>query len=176
MATSLAKPLAREIVLGQTTYKVVISPEGIRLTRKGARKGADLKWDTLLALGEAPNAVPRATRQSADVPTAIAADIAKEVRTATDALTRARSVLAKSASLPAALLMEVEPDSVYGRTESRTDWYIEPLLTPTEVASILRISRTAVTHLGIPTVRVAGENRYRQSEVRRYLVSHEGRY
>jgi hypothetical protein len=176
MPTSLAKPLAREIVLGGQAYKVVISPEGLRLTRKGGRKGAQLPWDTLLALGEAPEPAPRAASQVSDVPTPIAADIAKEVRTATDALARARSVLAKGASLPAALLMEADPDAVYGRTDSRTDWYIEPLLTPTEVASILRVSRTAVTHLGIPTVRVAGETRYRQSEIRRYLTSHEGRY
>jgi hypothetical protein len=176
MATSLAKPVAREIVLGDQAYKVVISPEGLRLTRKGARKGAELTWDTVLALGQAPPSAPRQATSRADVPTAIAADIAKEVRTATDALGRARAVLAKAGSVPAALLMEAEPDAVYGRADSRTDWYIEPLLTPTEVASILRVSRTAVTHLGIPSVRVAGETRYRQSEIRRYLTSHEGRY
>jgi hypothetical protein len=176
MATSLAKSLAREIVLGGQAYKVVISPNGLRLTRKGGRKGSELKWDTLLTLGQAPEPGPRAARQTSDVPTPIAADIAKEVRTATDALSRARAVLAKAGSVPAALLMEIESDAVYGRAESHTDWYIEPLLTPTEVASILRISRASVTHLGIPTVRVAGENRYRQSEVRRYLTSHESRF
>jgi hypothetical protein len=175
MATSLAKPLAREIVLGDQAYKVTISPDGLRLTRKGGRKGAALKWDTLLALGEKPEPTPRSGRQTSDVPTSIAADIAKEVRAAADALSRARDALAKAGSVPAALLMESEPDAVYGRAESRTDWYIEPLLTPTEVASILRVSRTAVTHLGMRSVRVGGETRYRQSEVRRYLMSHESR-
>jgi hypothetical protein len=176
MATSLAKPLARQITLGDLMYKVVISPDGTHLTRKGARKGAELKWDALLALGQAPEPSPRAARQQSDVPTPIAADIAKEVRTATDALSRARNVLAKAATIPAALLMEAEPDAAYGRAESRMDWYIEPLLTPTEVASILRVSRTAVTHLGMPSVRVGGEIRYRQAEVWRYLMSHESRY
>jgi hypothetical protein len=176
MATPLVKLLAREITLRDQTYKVVISPDGIRLTRKGARKGAELMWDALLALGQAPEPSPRAARQQSDVPTPIAADIAKEVRTATDALSRARNVLAKTGTIPAALLMEAEPDALYGRAEPRTDWYIEPLLTPTEVASILRVSRAAVTHLGMPSVRVGGETRYRQSELRRYLMSHESRY
>src|ERR1019366_2143557 len=52
MATSLSKPLAREIDLGDQPYKVVISPEGVRLTRKGGRKGAELKWCAILALGQ----------------------------------------------------------------------------------------------------------------------------
>jgi hypothetical protein len=177
MATTLAKPLAREVILGEQAYKVVISPDGLRLTRKGGRKGAELKWDAILALGqepESPAPVPRA--QPSDVPTPIAADIAKEVRAAIDALGRARTVLAKAGSVPAALLMEIEPDAVYGRAEPRTDWYIEPLLTPTEVASILRVSRSAVTRLGIPSVLIEGERRYRQSELRRYLTNNESRY
>ena len=177
MATSLSKPLAREIVLGDQSYKVVISPEGVRMTRKGGRKGAELKWDAILALGQESEQTPASPRaQSSDVPTPIAADIAKEVRTATDALARARSVLARAGSVPAALLMEVQPDPIYGRSESQTDWYIEPLLTPTEVASILRISRSAVARLGVPSVDIAGERLYRQSELRRYVASHETRY
>jgi hypothetical protein len=177
MSTSLAKPLAREIVLGEHAYKIVISPESVRLTRKGGRKGAELKWDAVLALGQESEPTPQTPRaQAADVPTAIAADIAKEVRTAADALARARLVLAKAGSVPAALLMEVEPDSIYGRPEARTDWYIEPLLTPAEVASILRISRSAVARLGIPNISIEGERRYRQSELRRYLTNNERRY
>jgi hypothetical protein len=177
MATLLSKPLAREIDLGDQPYKIVISPEGVRMTRKGGRKGAELKWDAILALGQVsePAPSPQCSRTS-DVPTPIAADIAKEVRTATDALARARTALSRAGSIPAALLMEVSPDVVYGRSESHTDWYIEPLLTPAEVASILRISRSAVTRLGILSVDVAGERRYRQSELRRYVAAHESRY
>jgi hypothetical protein len=177
MATSLSKPLAREIILGDQTYKVVISIEGVRMTRKGGRKGAELKWDAILALGqESEQAPPSLRAQTSDMPTPIAADVAKEVRTATDALARARGVLARAGSVPAALLTEIEPDTIYGRSESHTDWYIEPLLTPAEVASILRISRPAVARLGVPSVQIAGERRYRQSELRRYVAGHESRY
>ena len=177
MTTSLDKPLAREIVLGNQAYKIVISPNGVRLTRKGARKGGELNWDTILALGQESEPPPPSMRTPAsDVPTPIAADIAKEVRTAADALARARTVLAKAGSVPAALLMQIEPDPVYGTGEPRTDWYIEPLLTPNEVASILRVSRSAVARLGIPTVQLDGERRYRQSELRRFLSSRESRY
>lgn len=177
MATTLTKPLAREIVLGEQAYKVVISPDGLRLTRKGGRKGAEFKWDVIIALGqepESPRPVPRA--QPSDVPTPIAADIAKEVRAASDALGRARTVLAKSGSVPAALLMETEPDPIHGRAEPRTDWFIEPLLKPNEVASILRLSRSTVARLGLPSVVIEGERRYRQSELRRYLMNNESRY
>ncbi|HEY5086604.1 MAG TPA: helix-turn-helix domain-containing protein, partial [Gemmatimonadaceae bacterium] len=125
---------------------------------------------------ESEHAPPSQRPQASDLPTPIAADIAKEVRTATDALARARSVLGRAGSVPAALLMEVEPDSVYRRSEPQTDWFIEPLLTPAEVASILRISRSAVARLGVPSVDIAGERRYRQSELRRYVASHETRY
>ena len=177
MPASLAKPLAREIVLGEQAYKVVISPDGVRLTRKGGRKGAELKWDAILALGQEAEPAPLAPRAPpSDVPTPIAADVAKEVRAAIDALGRARTVLAKAGSVPAALLLETEPDTIYGRAEPRTDWYIEPLLTPNEVASILRVSRSAVVRLGIPSLLIEGERRYRQSELRRYLMNNESRY
>lgn len=55
---------------------------------------------------------------------------------AIDALGRARTVLAKAGSVPAALLMETEADPIHGRVGPRTDWFIEPLLTPNEAASI----------------------------------------
>jgi hypothetical protein len=72
--------------------------------------------------------------------------------------------------------MEVDSDPIYGRAEPRTDWYIEPLLTPNEVASILRLSRSAFARLGIPSLLIEGERRYRQSELRRYLMNHKSRY
>jgi hypothetical protein len=50
MTTPLEKPLAREIVLGDQPHKVVISPDGVRLTRRGGRKGTEMKWDAILAL------------------------------------------------------------------------------------------------------------------------------
>lgn len=129
-------------MLGEHAFKVVISPEGVRLTRKGGRKGAELKWDAILALGQEREPPPPAPRPpGSDVPTPIAADVAKEVRMAIDALGRARTVLARAGSVPAALLMQTELDPIHGRAEPRTDWFIAPLLTPNEVASILRVSR-----------------------------------
>jgi hypothetical protein len=177
MTTTLINPLARVIVLGDQAYKVVISTEGVRLTRKGGRKGAELKWDAILALGQDSMPAPHAHRvPTSDIPTPIAADIAKEVRTASDALARAKTVLASAGTVPAALLLEVEPDPIYGRPEPRTDWYIEPLLTATEVASILRVSRATVNRLEIPSISIAGDRRYRQSELRRYVTANERQY
>ena len=176
MTTLLSKPLAREVHLGDHAYKVVISEQGVRIIPKGGRKGAELKWDAILALGQEERGPAAPRTQPSDVPTPIAADIAKEVRVAADAMARARTVLARMGSVPAHLLVEIDPDPVYGRTESCTDWYIEPLLTPTEVASILRVSRSAVTRLGIPSVQIEGEHRYRQSELRRYLMNHQNSY
>ena len=40
--------------------------------------------------------------------------------------------------------MASEPDSFYGRAESRTDWYLEPLLSPTEFCLCTCISRTPI--------------------------------
>jgi hypothetical protein len=67
----------------------------------------------------------------------------------------------------------MEPDPVYGRPEQRSDWFIEPLLTAAEVASILRLSTAAVGRLRIRWISLAGERRYRQSEVRQYLTREE---
>src|SRR5688500_4214910 len=102
MTASLAKPLAREIVLGDQPYKIIISQESVRLTRKGGRKGSELKWDAILALGQEPGPAPRQPQAKLDVPTPIAADIAKEVRTASDALSRARTILSRAGNVPAA--------------------------------------------------------------------------
>ena len=126
--------------------------------------------------GRVTRQLPAVFADTSDVPTPIAADIAKEARAAIDALGRTRTVLAKAGSVPAALLMEADSDPIYGRAEPRTDWYIEPLLTPNEVASILRLSRSAVARLGIPSLLIEGERRYRQSELRRYLMNNESRY
>ena len=175
MTTHLEKPLAREVLLGDAPYKVVISPTGVRVTRKGHQRGVELSWDSIVALGETGAAVQRSEEEprSSDLPQAIAGDVAREVRVATNALERARTALAKAGTVPAALLTEMEPDPVYGRVEHRSDWYVEPLLTVAEVSSILRLSRTAVPRLPIPAIHIGGERRYRQSELRRYLAHQE---
>jgi hypothetical protein len=172
VTTPLERPLARELLLGGEPYKVVISPDGLRLTRKGHQKGVEVTWDNILALGqtaERPHADPPANRS--DLPQAIAADVAREVRAANEALARARTTLERAGTLPAALLGDVEPGPVYGRPRHDSDWFVEPLLTVAEVASILRLSRNAVMRLPINSIVLAGERRYRQSELRRYLAN-----
>jgi hypothetical protein len=175
MTTLLARPLTREILLGEDAFKVVVSPTGIRLTAKGRRKGVEVTWESILALGDGIDTVPSEYSQSrtSDLPQPVAADVAREVRVASDALGRARSVLAGAGTLPAAVLAQVEPDPVYGRQEHRSDWYIEPLLTIAELASIVRLSRSAVARLPLRSIVIGGERRYRQSEVRQYLLNQE---
>lgn len=52
MATKLDKTLKREIEIDGKAYMVAISPEGLKLTQKGFRKGQELTWQSILS-GEA---------------------------------------------------------------------------------------------------------------------------
>lgn len=56
MTEKLEKPLKRELEVGGETYVVTISPEGMKLVRKGKRKGQELAWKDLVS-GEAALAV-----------------------------------------------------------------------------------------------------------------------
>jgi hypothetical protein len=56
MTTELEKTLKRELSIGGRAYILAISPEGLKLTLKGRRKGLELQWDTLVS-GEAALAV-----------------------------------------------------------------------------------------------------------------------
>jgi len=56
MTTLLEKTLKRELSIGGRDYILAISPEGLKLTLKGRRKGLELQWDTLVS-GEAALAV-----------------------------------------------------------------------------------------------------------------------
>jgi hypothetical protein len=51
MATKLEKTLKREIEIDGQAYMVAISPEGVKLTQKGFRKGPELTWKQILATG-----------------------------------------------------------------------------------------------------------------------------
>jgi hypothetical protein len=51
MATKLEKTLKREIEIDGQAYMVTISPEGVKLTQKGFRKGPELTWRQILATG-----------------------------------------------------------------------------------------------------------------------------
>jgi len=174
MTTPLTKQVKRRVVVGEDTYNVVMEPEGVRISLKGRRHGALVAWETILALSEVDDA-PRAmiARNESDVPNAIAGEVAAEVRSARAALVRVVEKLAAIPGVPSALLSEMDPDPVYGQMEHRADWYIEPLLTPAEVASVLRVSKAAVSRLPIRWVSIAGEPRHRQSAIREYLKNEE---
>lgn len=47
MATKLEKTIKREIEMDGTAYMVTISPEGVKLTQKGFRKGREMSWRSL---------------------------------------------------------------------------------------------------------------------------------
>lgn len=47
MATKLDKTIKREIELDGQPYMVAISPEGVKLTQKGFRKGREISWKQL---------------------------------------------------------------------------------------------------------------------------------
>jgi len=52
VATRLDKTIKRELDLGGKLYTVSVSPAGVRIVPKGARKGHEMSWETLLS-GEA---------------------------------------------------------------------------------------------------------------------------
>ena len=66
-------------------------------------------------------------------------------------------------------MAQVASDPTYGRSSPQDHWFVEPLLTIVEVASILRVSTRVVRRLGLQVVRVGGEERYLQSVIRDYL-------
>lgn len=49
MATKLDKVLKREIELDGQAYIVAISPEGIKVTKKGFRKGNEISWRSVIS-------------------------------------------------------------------------------------------------------------------------------
>jgi hypothetical protein len=71
MVTLLQKTLKRELRINDSTFILTISPQSLKLTAKGRRKGYELKWEELVS-GEAALA------------TALNASIGKFAVTATD--------------------------------------------------------------------------------------------
>lgn len=49
MTTRLEKPLKREIELDGKLYTVTISPDGLKVTEKGKRKGQELSWRAIVS-------------------------------------------------------------------------------------------------------------------------------
>ncbi|HEV8599716.1 MAG TPA: hypothetical protein VGQ69_10180 [Gemmatimonadales bacterium] len=68
MTTKLEKPLKRELNIGGEPYVLIITPDGLKLTPKGKRKGLELAWSALIsgeaALATALNASLEQTRES----------------------------------------------------------------------------------------------------------------
>lgn len=52
MATKLDKPLKRELDIEGEPYMLTLSPDGLKLVKKGRRKGQELAWRDLVS-GEA---------------------------------------------------------------------------------------------------------------------------
>ena len=49
MTTPLDRPIKRELELDGTRYTVTISPEGVRVTEKGKRKGQEVTWRDIIS-------------------------------------------------------------------------------------------------------------------------------
>jgi hypothetical protein len=56
MTTRLEKTLKRELDLGGRAFIVALSPQGLKITLKGKRKGQELRWSDLVS-GDAALAV-----------------------------------------------------------------------------------------------------------------------
>jgi hypothetical protein len=98
-------------------------------------------------------------------------EVATAVRAAAAAIGTADEALTQAGALPERLTMALGGDPVQGTARQADHWFIEPLLTITEVAAILRVSTRVVRRLPIGTVPIAGEMRYLQSAIREYLKS-----
>ncbi|HET7599491.1 MAG TPA: hypothetical protein VFK09_04330 [Gemmatimonadales bacterium] len=48
MPAPLNKTIKRELDLGGQLYTVTISPEGVKIAPKGARKGREISWSDLV--------------------------------------------------------------------------------------------------------------------------------
>ena len=49
MTTPLDRPIKREIEIDGTRYTLTISPEGLKVTEKGKRKGQELTWRDIIS-------------------------------------------------------------------------------------------------------------------------------
>ena len=49
MTTPLEKPLRRAVLIDREPWVVTITPSGLKLTRKGGRKGPELAWQAIVS-------------------------------------------------------------------------------------------------------------------------------
>jgi hypothetical protein len=54
--TKLEKSLKRELMVKKQSFVLTIDPDGFKITKKGRRKGVELRWEDLVS-GEAAMAV-----------------------------------------------------------------------------------------------------------------------
>ena len=47
--TKLDKPMRREVQIGDQVYTLTIGPDGLKLVKKGRRKGLELAWTALVS-------------------------------------------------------------------------------------------------------------------------------
>jgi hypothetical protein len=48
MTTPLDRPLKRELELDGQRYTITITPEGVKVTEKGKRKGQEITWRDII--------------------------------------------------------------------------------------------------------------------------------
>jgi hypothetical protein len=60
MPAKLDKTIKRELALDGKLYTVTISPDGVKVTPKGARKGTEISWSTMLGSDAGPRRDPSA--------------------------------------------------------------------------------------------------------------------
>ena len=84
MTTPLNKTLRRQILVNGQEYIVTLSPEGLKITGKGKRKGLELDWNALVS-GDAALAIAlnASVGQLAAPPAAPPTPPAKRVRKTT---------------------------------------------------------------------------------------------
>lgn len=177
MATPLVQPLTRELLIGAVTYHVTLHPDHVAIRQKGRRSSIDIAWTELLAFEQRMQAPVAPTAPQEGKPKAVSRgvlnEIAQQVRAASELLSRADDTITQAGALPAALMAQAAADPRHGQVEQEQHWFVEPLLTLSEVASILRVTPRSVQRLGLRVIRIAGEERYQQSVIREYLRQQE---
>jgi hypothetical protein len=49
VATKLEKSIKRELEIDGKAYMITISPEGVKVTQKGFRKGPEITWRSIIS-------------------------------------------------------------------------------------------------------------------------------
>ncbi|WP_439642635.1 helix-turn-helix domain-containing protein [Gemmatimonas sp.] len=173
MTTPLTNALKCEVYIAGVAYRVTMTAEGLTLVRKSARKAITHTWEDLLGESQPHRSVAPIEQPSPPKTTsrAVLTELATAVRTAAAAIGNADEALTAAGALPERLTTALGGDPLHGSARQADHWFIEPLLTVTEVAALLRVSTRVVRRLPIGTVPIGGEVRYLQSAVREYIKS-----